>query len=95
MFVFQPAECMEKIITLKRNEEEVELKRKLVGNVKMDASTIESVKALKGEKLAYKQWNLVISYFEVMSSLLIKSRQQGNFHGYKTMFPGYSKPNLT
>ena len=40
---------MEKIMELKRKEDEAELKRKSLVHVKTDASSIEAVKQLKGE----------------------------------------------
>lgn len=48
----KPLTLMEKVITLKRFEDEIELKRRQLRNLRMDASSIEAVKQLKG-KLEY------------------------------------------
>ena len=48
LWLFQPAECMEKILALKRNDDELELKRKQLVHLKMDASSVEAIKQLKG-----------------------------------------------
>ena len=50
--LFQPTDMIEKIRTFKHQEAEVEIKVRQLSHLKLDASSIEAIKQLKGgEKL--------------------------------------------
>lgn len=52
--LLQPQSLIDKINNYKRFEAEVELKRKQLSNMKLDASSTEAIKQLKGDDLDWQ-----------------------------------------
>ena len=70
---------MEKVITLKRFEDEIELKRRQLVSLRMDASSVEAVRQLKGRNL--QMWAYMFkTYLEAGSHAV--ERYEMSVYGY-------------